>query len=134
MVGFQDRPDSGGLNLGFDVPADAAGPFRIWALENAPNGASDDVFIRIDDGQWFVWNLARIQSVEWVWDGLNDSSDTLEFDLAAGHHVLHIVHREAGAAIDKFVITNDRRRIPGGSDTGLRASDSNPGDATQPLR
>jgi hypothetical protein len=132
-AGFQDRPAAGGLEIELDIPADAAGNFRIWALEMAPNAGSDELYVRIDDGPWMTWNLARMQPA-WVWDRINDSSMAFEADLAAGHHVLRIEHREDGAGIDKLVITNDMNRVPGGSDTGVRPSTTSPGDATRPLR
>ncbi len=86
----------------------AGGSHRLWFRVFAATADDDSFFWRIDGGDWTMEN-GRVGDGTWYSVG-NAHLD----NLAAGEHVLEIIHRENGTGLDKFVIQPDGHPAPDG--------------------
>ncbi len=82
----------------------ATGTYKLWARVITPSNTDDSFWVKMDDGEWVIWNDI----------GTNNSWEWLEMDsysLENGGHTLTIAYREDGARLDKLYIGNS---IPSG--------------------
>jgi hypothetical protein len=83
-----------------------AGNFKVWARVLAPSYSDDSFWIKLDDGEWVMWN-GLAENSGWAWNDVNDADGVpLIYPLEVGEHSLLFCFREDGAAIDKFYLTN----------------------------
>ena len=113
------RPEPGSATDGiasYSFNVGMAGTYRIWGRVRIPGGENDSFWVRIDAGTWYQWNNIPL-AANWTWDDVHDSNnmDMLqEFQLTAGQHTLNVAYREAGAELDKILITSDESLVPMG--------------------
>jgi len=83
------------------------GNYKIWGRVITPSPNDDSYWIKVDTGNWIMWNNIPATS-SWAWDDIhNQSNDNpVTFYITAGEHKLYICYRENGASIDKIYITN----------------------------
>lgn len=123
----------------FSVPAD--GIYYIWGRVWVQNDSADSMFVKIGPGRscwviehepkdikfhskddWVIWNhMARKEHRKWIWariGSLTQPKDptyvNMAFRLDAGRHRICFAGREAGARLDKFLVTNDPTLKPDG--------------------
>jgi len=88
-----------------------AGRYVVWARVRAAGeavGRSDSFFVRMDEEQQVAWHIAG--SRRWVWDRVADGVTPrreMDFELAAGEHVLRFETREAGTQVDRVVVAGE---------------------------
>ncbi|HOK99805.1 MAG TPA: T9SS type A sorting domain-containing protein [Bacteroidales bacterium] len=90
------------------------GKYKIWGRVLAPTPNDDSFWVRVDDGDWMVWDNIP-NSSSWAWDDVHHQSnanDTLFF-FDVGEHTLTVSYRENGVAIDKWYITNTGKKPSG---------------------
>jgi hypothetical protein len=129
MVAISDKDVSGGKYISSDADSEGmalydfsvptAGSYVIWARVYGPSSSSDSTFVLIDNGTQDIFDMAEDNHGVWQWKPVNGRGSggplTLNprlFPLAAGQHRLIIRGREAGARIDKLVITDDLNYKP----------------------
>ena len=102
--------NAGYAEYSFDVPQ--AGNYVIWGRVIADSGTEDSFFVKIDSGNYALWDVQ--QSGSWKWDKVKDrdGADPVVYYLEAGEHTLTIMQREDGTKIDQILITNDLSYIP----------------------
>ena len=88
--------------LPFTVTDD--GIFSVWVRSRVPTADDDSYWVKMDDGNWTMWNQIDGGST-FQWDNApNGGSST--FSLSAGDHTLTLAYREDGTELDKLYITN----------------------------
>ena len=94
----------------FDAPV--AGKYVIWAKVLAADFNHNSFFIFLNGRAYALWDT-RV-SRAWIWDQVSNrgGNDPVTFYLEAGEHTLTIKQREAGAKIDRILITNDVNFLP----------------------
>lgn len=103
-------------DLHFSLPA--RGRFVLWARVNVPDSASNAFHVSIDDGPEQVWHVPghELQSLAggWTWICLAEAGDRepTAFDLEPGEHRLRVRNGEAGAQIDRILLTTDPGHEP----------------------
>ena len=92
------------------VTLSVAGTYRVYVRSRTTNPGDDSMWIRVG-GQWVQWNEINnpYGSSDPVWAQVkdwssNDKTVAVEFELAAGNHVIEIARRESGIEIDKVAI------------------------------
>ncbi len=97
-----------------------AGIYRPWGRVRVPSPDDDSFWVRLDDGEWVLWNSIS-GGAGWSWDDIHDSNNgniALTYNLSEGDHTMYICYREDGADLDKLFLTNT-----GNSPTGLGEPD-----------
>lgn len=91
----------------YNFSIEEEGDYKIWGRVITPTPNDDSYWIKVDDGNWIMWNNIPATST-WAWDDVhNQSNDNpVTFYLTKGNHTLYVCFRENGANIDKFYITN----------------------------
>jgi O-glycosyl hydrolase len=90
------------VSLSFDVAE--AGEYTVWVRSRVPTADDDSYWVKMDDGNWTMWNNIEGGST-FQWDNApNGASST--YTLSAGEHVLTFSNREDGTELDKIYITN----------------------------
>jgi len=77
------------------------GEYELFARIFSKNSS---VWVRIDDGEWFNWNM-RWAGRGWEWQSManSNSNDSREsFSLSAGNHRVQLAHKEDGLNLDKI--------------------------------
>lgn len=99
--------------------APAAGDYVIWARVMGPSEGADSFYVILDSGNQDTFDAGEGVHSRWFWLPINGRGSggplTLNprvFPLSAGQHQLILRGREAGARLDKLVITNDREWKP----------------------
>lgn len=77
---------------------DTTGEYKLVARLNNPTYDDDSFWIKIDDGEFVLYNGLVTNGWQWLNFGT--------FELSDGDHSLTIVFREDGAKLDKIGITN----------------------------
>ena len=92
------------------VTLSVAGTYRVYVRSRTTNPGDDSMWIRVG-GQWVQWNEINnpYGASDPVWSQVkdwssNDKTVAMEFELAAGNHVIEIARRESGIEIDKVAI------------------------------
>ncbi|MEX2582598.1 MAG: M56 family metallopeptidase [Gemmatimonadota bacterium] len=89
--------------------APVAGLYSIWARTLVPDGRSDSIRLRVDQGDWIRWyDLPR--GPRWTWSPVTDDrrdERLAQVPLEAGSHLLELAPVEPGVMIDRIVLTND---------------------------
>jgi hypothetical protein len=103
----------------FAFKTHAAGSYVVWAHVMCPDEASDSFYVVMDNGNQDIFDAGEHVHNRWVWLPVNGRGSggplTLDpriFPLSAGKHRLILRGREAGARLDRLVITNDRAWKP----------------------
>lgn len=99
--GIDDR-----VTFTFEVPT--AGAYTIHARVNAPTGSDDSFWVRVNGGNWFVWNNIGINSPAFIWSALPGT-----YNLPAGEVTIDFAYREDGTALDKLQLTTSTN-VPSG--------------------
>lgn len=102
------KPGPSGLAT-FEFEATEAGLYSFWARTVAPSSKQDSFWVRIDDGEWILWNGIP-QSREWHWAMVRDTGAEgrlVQRHLEAGVHIVEIAGREGGVKIERLLVTND---------------------------
>lgn len=108
-------PAMGHATYNFSVPA--AGTFRVWGRVIMPNTNSDSFWMRVDGSpsSWASWNNNTSFPTNWTWIVVHDSNQgetNMLWPLAAGNHTMEFAYREAGAKLDRLIVTNDLAYVP----------------------
>ncbi len=88
--------------LTFEVPA--SGDYTVWVRSRVPSADDDSYWVKMDDGEWTMWNQIDGGST-FQWDNAPNGAD-VTFPLLEGMHVLTMAYREDGTEMDKIYITN----------------------------
>jgi hypothetical protein len=108
----------GTITYAVDIPK--TDTYVLWFKVLCPSYASDSFFVSVD-GQEDVFDAAEGKtSSSWQWSQVNGRNGTStpmalnprSFTLSQGKHTIVIRGREASAAVDHIVISNDRNYVP----------------------
>jgi hypothetical protein len=111
-----DASLSGGyVEYSFQVPV--AGNYMAWGRVIANTDDDDSFYIKMDNGEYALWDITLGGTETWVWDKVNNRgvADPVIYSLEAGNHTLRIKQREDGAKIDRILITNNEQYVPQGT-------------------
>ncbi|PPK84806.1 putative secreted protein (Por secretion system target) [Neolewinella xylanilytica] len=80
--------------------------YTLFGRVNAPSADDDSFWIRMDDGDWILWNSIT-GGPDWTWDDVHDTDpgNPVTYTLDSGAHTLYVVFREDGALLDKFYLS-----------------------------
>jgi hypothetical protein len=109
-------PDGAVGSVNYTFSVSAAGMFTIWGRVRAPSVDTNSFWVKVDNGAYIQWNNLPMTTA-WLWDDVHDSAmadATMRYTLTQGMHSLSIVYREAGAGLDKLVVTSDAGLVPSG--------------------
>ncbi|HEX4334918.1 MAG TPA: hypothetical protein VH062_03330 [Polyangiaceae bacterium] len=123
-AGLQSSDVPGAARATYRVQLDAAGTYVVWTRVHSPDVARNAFWYRMDDGTWFVSRLSTGE--DWYWGPLHESVDynhPVQFELAAGEHVLSVANFIDGVGLDRLYFTTGTER-PSGDDTSCRPPDS----------
>jgi hypothetical protein len=103
--------NAGSTTLTLSLPA--AGVYAIWGRTRAADSGADSLFVTVDDGAEFQWNVPISSS--WQWGVVTDSltGQRRLFELSAGIHTLRFRTREAGTALDVAAFGLRDAGVPG---------------------
>ena len=90
--------DTKGL-LTYTFEVEEGGIYNLYTRLICPSPNDDSFWIKMDNGQFVMWN--GITANSWQWHNFTSS-----FSLSKGIHTLTIGYREDGAKLDKIWITN----------------------------
>lgn len=99
----------------FRVPRE--GTYVIWGRAFSPNGRSNSLWVRVDEGRWIRWNSIG-ETGQWSWDDVHDwdqNKEAVSFELSKGEHTLEVARREAGVRLDKMIVTSNWNYRPEGT-------------------
>ncbi|CAH0999303.1 hypothetical protein LEM8419_00601 [Neolewinella maritima] len=112
-----------GQQLNFDVTVNEAATFYLFLRLDAPDGARNSLWVRIDDGKWLkFWKGSdgkQILTTGFEWRKVSDDAAPVSFALSAGAHTITVANREPGTLVDKVLLSNLDARPTG---TGLAAT------------
>jgi len=105
------------------------GQYTLWVRMWAPAATSDSVFAQIDDQCPVTVDDATTGS-SFVWVNFSDGkpSQSITYNLTAGNHTITLAGREAGAGVDRVLLTSNPTCVPidagdncleGGSNTAV---------------
>lgn len=100
-------PGDKGLNSN-TVTVEKAGEYTLWLRMLASSPDRDSVFVQIDDQCTVVANDNK-QQEDFLWTNLHNEGSTskpMRFTLTAGAHTIKVAGREAGAGLDKILLTD----------------------------
>jgi hypothetical protein len=104
-----EAPSEDAIDLAqFEFTLPESGTFKLWGRVRTPSANDDSFWVRMDNGEWVMWNSIPAGS-DWHWDDVHDSNNesaVVEYDLDAGNHTLTLCYREDGAGLDKLYLTN----------------------------
>jgi hypothetical protein len=106
-------PGASGL-AAFEFDAAESGLYSVWARTVAPSSGQDSFWIRVNGGEWTLWNGIP-RSSDWSWAPVRDADAEgrlLQIRLDPGRHILEIAGREGGLKLDRLLVTNDPRFKP----------------------
>jgi O-glycosyl hydrolase len=86
----------------FEVPD--SGEYAVWVRCRVPSADDDSYWIKMDDGDWTMWNGIHGGST-FQWDIAPNGANST-YPLLAGVHLFTMAYREDGAEMDKIYITN----------------------------
>lgn len=112
----------------FEIPQD--GVYRLWGRVRVPSADDDSFWVKMDDGDWILWNSIT-GGASWGWDDIHNSNaggNAEVYNLSSGEHKLYITYREDGAELDKILVVNNSN-VP----TGLGEQDLSCTTATEEL-
>ena len=111
---FQEAPENEYSRISFNFTA-AEGTYNLFALVDAPTGANDSFYVRVNNGTWINWNgFSNING--FTWNQLRNSNEAEAFvkiNLETGYNTVEFAHRESGVALDKIYLTKSNN-IPNG--------------------
>ncbi len=111
-------PTADADKLVFEVAVAQPGAYRIFARARAVDGSTDSYWVRVNGGAWIKWNkVNRLYGYPdaWAWDQVGQWTGgkyavPLSFELHGGVNTIEVAWREAGARIDKLVVTMAGKR------------------------
>ncbi len=77
-----------------------AADYSLFARVDAPDNTSDSYWVRVNGGAWYAWSSGIINGKGFQW---NEAPLTLA--LRSGNNTVDLAFREAGARLDKLLIT-----------------------------
>lgn len=90
--------------LEYDININTSEPYYFWVRKFAATGATDSCFVAVNSGPIYEWIFS---ATSWDWVDFTSS-----LTLNAGTNTIKIYMREAGAMIDKFILTTDSGYTP----------------------
>lgn len=110
--------EAGTDTITFNAPS--AGNYVVWGRVLAPDSNVDSYYVSVDNGTEQIYDAAEgTWSGSWQWtevrQRINNSPANMQdrvFNLSAGNHTLKFRGREAGAKLDRVLITNDLSFTP----------------------
>ncbi|MFC1619479.1 PKD domain-containing protein, partial [Candidatus Neomarinimicrobiota bacterium] len=91
-----------------------AGTYKIWGRVIADMADEDSFWIRMDDGEWVMWENIEV-GCNWHWDEVHDyenNYEVMKYELDAGLHTLTVTYCIDQTRLDKILITNDLEYVP----------------------
>ena len=110
----EHAPEDGQVIYQFTV--DKAGTYKIWGRVRIDMADEDAFWVKVDEHDWVKWKGIEV-GCKWHWDEVHDNQKdnlVMEYDLAAGPHVLIFTYCMDQTRLDKLLITNDLGYIPSG--------------------
>lgn len=111
-VTLVETPDgeTGRGEFAWTFPVEKAGTYAIWGRVRAAGAEAakaDSFFVQVDDGPRLDWHMPGRR--EWTWGRVGGGSSTqpASYPLEPGTHTLRFFTREAGAQLERVVITAD---------------------------
>jgi hypothetical protein len=106
---------SGTATFALNIPD--AGDYVVWCKFRSIDDSSDSFFVSMDGGVEDIYDtvLGTTWSTDWLWSAVNGRTAGAfpsVFSLSAGQHSLVFRGREANAALDQLLVTNDRSYVP----------------------
>ncbi len=108
-------PPGAGTGGSFDLMPSlpSGGLYSVWGRTSAASTAQDSFYVSVDFDAHTAWALPVTGSTGWAWDPFERDGDLARFFFAAGStHVIRVEQREAGAKIDRLIVTNDPAFVP----------------------
>ncbi|MEQ9825330.1 MAG: family 43 glycosylhydrolase [Puniceicoccaceae bacterium] len=93
-------PSDEAAHLVFNLQVEHAGIYSLWARVICPTADDDSFWVRVNHGDWILWNGIAPQSAQWTWDQLPQS-----FSLHEGRNTLTLAVREDGILLDKLCLS-----------------------------
>lgn len=113
LVSSSITAPGGSVRFTFEVPTGGR-TFYAWGRTAASSTSTNEFEFRIDNGSYKLWNLPV--GGGWVWTRIADASappgSSSGFFLPAGTHTLRIYRREAGAQLDRVMLTTSATFVP----------------------
>lgn len=118
--GFVELPQGAGNGLGsveFEVEIAEAGPYVLMGKVRAPDNQSNSFRVWTDTGQDFSWHPHTSSDFRWrtVTRGNNNGSPATMW-FSTGTHRIRIEGRDAGAQLDRLLLTLDHGFNPAGNE------------------
>lgn len=98
--------------LRFPFSVESAGEYFLSMHTLTPDGGSDSLWFKVDEGAWNAWHLNVFPQFNW-------QQYFGSFDLSAGSHTVRVAYREGGLQLDKLVLSQGGTSFTG---TGPTAS------------
>jgi Glycosyl hydrolase family 98/Secretion system C-terminal sorting domain/Glycosyl hydrolase family 98 C-terminal domain len=115
-----NAPTAANAIIAYDFAVGDSDSYAIWARLLTPDGNSNSLWIRVDEGEWFHWDSIT-PSASWGW------SQSQTYMLEAGVHTLQIAYSEDGVGLDKIYITSTTD-LPSGGGSSAPTLCQNPAD------
>lgn len=86
----------------FLVDLEEADTFQLYGRIMTPTGTDDSFWVRINGGDWKIWQSVTKTGNFYDWRPLPDN----DYILPQGTNLIEVAYREDGARFDKLLITN----------------------------
>jgi O-glycosyl hydrolase len=99
----------------FNLNITQTGNYTLWGRVRVPSANDDSFWVKMDDGDWTMWNSITGSSAL-SWDEVHNSNNNslvMNYTLDPGPHTIKISYREDGAGLDKIYLANTGN-IPSG--------------------
>lgn len=94
------------VRFSFTVPS--SGNYTIHARVNAPTTSDDSFWVRVNNGNWFVWNNIGSGTSAYIWSKMPGT-----YSLPVGPVTIDIAYREDGTVLDKLQLSLDTQTPSG---------------------
>jgi len=100
--------DSGYANFNFDIAE--ADRYEIWGKVQALADNADAFWVKVDDGEFKLWDNLKSDLYLWFWQRLHTSTESgntgFSYFLEAGNHQVTIAYNEADTKIDRIAVSS----------------------------
>ncbi len=109
---FVETPDGAEPDgrCAWEISVDEPGEYVIWARVRAAgemSGKSDSFFVQMDEEPRVGWHMPSRRDWTWGKVAADVAQTPVSYELDAGRHLLAFMTREAGAQVDRVVVTRD---------------------------
>ncbi len=116
-----DNPPSNDNGLAtYNFSISESGTYKLWTRVIAPSTNDDSYWLRMDNGDWFLWNNITSSS-SWTW------ASGQSYSLNSGAHSLKVGYCEDGTKLDKLYLTKSGSTPAGEGETAGNCIDTTGG-------